>query len=248
MGLGAYREWRGRCRALISLGHIAACVPLPVLREGALDAARNNSTTHTHAHIYTRAHSRTHIYTRTHSSTTGEGKKPSDMDDPLTKWLHLHSNINNTAGTVSAPQQRVSPPFYWNAASVVLTRLNLRARLCFIGVMRGIFSLDFQLLSARAGWSDAVRGRIQPNECAARSGENVRKIKSALPLYLIDAHSFVSGYFFVLFPDGMVIILNHGPLFDMTSLRCRSEINSCVVSAMHWHWKKYYRKSCRSIT
>ena len=24
------------------------------------------------------------------------------MDDPLTKWLHLHSNINNTAGTVSA--------------------------------------------------------------------------------------------------------------------------------------------------
>lgn len=55
--------------------------------------------THTHAHIYTRAHSRTHIYTRTHSSTTGEGKKPSDMDDPLTKWLHLHSNINNTAGT-----------------------------------------------------------------------------------------------------------------------------------------------------
>lgn len=42
--------------------------------------------------------------------------------------------------------------------------------------------------------------------------KNVRKIKSALPLYLIDAHSFVLGYFFVLFPDGMVIILNHGPL------------------------------------
>lgn len=105
--------------------------------------------------------------------------------------------------------------------------------------MRGIFSLDFQLLSARAGWSDAVRGRIQPNECAARSGEkNVRKIKSALPLYLIDARSFVLGYFFVLFPDGMVIIFNHGPLnvlLDMTSLRCRSEINSCVVSVMHWH-------------
>lgn len=30
------------------------------------------------------------------------------MDDPLTKWLHLHSNINNTAGTVSA-EKRISP-------------------------------------------------------------------------------------------------------------------------------------------
>lgn len=186
MGLGAYREWRGRCRALISLGHIAACVPLPVLREGALDAARNNSTTHTHAHICTHAHSRTHIYTRTHTQLHNwrGGKKPSDMDDPLTKWLHLHSNINNTTGTVSAPQQRVSPPFYWSAASVVLTRLNRRARLCFIGVMRGIFSLDFQLLSARAGWSDAVRGRNQPNECAARSGKKM-SVKLKVPCLYI---------------------------------------------------------------
>lgn len=27
------------------------------------------------------------------------------MDDPLTKWLHLQSNINNTAGTVRAEKK-----------------------------------------------------------------------------------------------------------------------------------------------
>lgn len=48
------------------------------------------------------------------------------MDDPLTKWLHFHSNINNTAGTVSA-KKRISAfratfkRAHLNPASKILT-------------------------------------------------------------------------------------------------------------------------------
>lgn len=52
------------------------------------------------------------------------------MDDPLTKWLHLHSNINNTAGTVSPPQntslhlnQRIFRSVRGNLSAFVLVLL-----------------------------------------------------------------------------------------------------------------------------
>lgn len=77
------------------------------------------------------------------------------MDDPLTKWLHLHSNTSKRGcnGKRTATT-RLSPTFFYykNIYSVVLRRFHRQTRLRVIDVMRGIFSLDFPLLSARTGW------------------------------------------------------------------------------------------------
>lgn len=60
--------------------------------------------TQLHTYAYTHMHTHTHTHTTPQLVEREKKRKTSDMDDPLTKWLHLHSNINNTAGTVSPPQ------------------------------------------------------------------------------------------------------------------------------------------------
>jgi len=77
----------------------------------------------------TQIHTHTRTYTHIHCSTTGrrkEKKKKTHMDDPLTKWLHLHSNINNTTGTVSAKNKYTSifKPSYSLFLKVVLGLLS----------------------------------------------------------------------------------------------------------------------------
>lgn len=54
------------------------------------------------AHTHTRSHTPIH----TAPKLVEKKRKSSDMDDPLTKWLHLHSNINNTSGAVSPKNTR----------------------------------------------------------------------------------------------------------------------------------------------
>ena len=62
---GAYRDEEAAAATLIWPGHIAACVPLPILMQRGITQSDFQLHTHTHADIYTHTHTHTHTHTYT---------------------------------------------------------------------------------------------------------------------------------------------------------------------------------------
>lgn len=78
------------------------------------------------------------------------------MDDPLTKWLHLHSNINNTAGAVSA---RKNTCLYLKKAACQLFLKRCNWISISLVLRREIFSRHFPAIVRSDGLKTVASGR-----------------------------------------------------------------------------------------